>query len=94
MWRPRKKNRPAVIRWAWRGRVRGRRFVWRVVGRVRCLPPFVADLPARLRAGPRTFADAGADLGYFGDPARATAEEGHAMLDALADIIIGAIPWH
>ncbi len=49
---------------------------------------------ARLRAGARTFADAGADLGYFGDPARATAEEGHAMLDALADIIIGAIPWH
>ncbi|HRA31780.1 MAG TPA: creatininase family protein [Thermomicrobiales bacterium] len=64
------------------------------VEQMRALPPVWIDLPARLRAGARTFADAGADLAYFGDPARATAEEGHAMLDALADIIIGAIPWH
>lgn len=61
---------------------------------MRALPPVWIDLPARLRAGARTFADAGADLGYFGDPSRSTAEEGHALLDALAKIIVSAIPLH
>ncbi len=64
------------------------------VEEMRGLPPVWIDLPARLRAGARTFADAGAELGYFGDPARSTAEEGHALLDALASIIVGAIPQH
>lgn len=61
---------------------------------MRSLPPVWIDLPARLRAGARTFADAGAEMGYFGDPARATAEEGHTLLDALADIVIGALPQY
>jgi len=52
------------------------------------LPPVWIDLPARLRAGARTFADAGASLGYFGDPARATPEEGQAMLRALAEMVV------
>lgn len=51
------------------------------------LPPVWIDLPARLRAGARTFLEAGAELGYFGDPASATTEEGQRMLDALADIV-------
>lgn len=64
------------------------------IDEMRGLPPVWIDLPARLRAGARTFADAGAELGYFGDPARSTAEEGHALLDALAEMIVSAIPQH
>lgn len=52
------------------------------------LEPVWIDLPAKLRAGARTFADAGAELGYFGDPAKATAAEGHEMLDALAEMVV------
>jgi creatinine amidohydrolase len=51
------------------------------------LPPVWIDLPARLRDGARTFAEAGADLGYFGDPASASPEEGQEMLSNLAEII-------
>ena len=36
--------------------------------RSRALPPVWIDLPAKLTAGARTFKDAGAELGYFGDP--------------------------
>ena len=52
------------------------------------LTPVMIDLPARLKAGARTFADAGGDLGYFGNPAAATATEGEKMLDALAGIML------
>lgn len=52
------------------------------------LKPVWIDLPARLRAGARTFTESGADMGYFGDPARASAEEGHRMLDALAGMVV------
>ena len=55
------------------------------------LEPVWIDLPAKLTAGARTFADAGATLGYFGDPASATVEEGHRMLDALAEIVMMAL---
>jgi creatinine amidohydrolase len=55
---------------------------------VKDLKPVWIDLPDRLRAGARTFTEAGADMGYFGNPARASAEEGHRMLDALAGMII------
>lgn len=57
----------------------------------RGLPPVWIDLPGRLRAGARTFAEAGATKGYFGDPARATVEEGRAMFDALARIYVTAL---
>jgi creatinine amidohydrolase len=52
------------------------------------LQPVWIDLPARLRAGSRTFLEAGAEDGYFGDPATATADEGHRFLNALAGIIV------
>jgi creatinine amidohydrolase len=52
------------------------------------LEPVWIDLPARLRDGARTFAEAGATLGYFGDPAKSTLEEGHRMLGALAEIVM------
>ncbi|MCA1669514.1 MAG: creatininase family protein, partial [Thermomicrobia bacterium] len=55
------------------------------------LPPVWIDLPAKLRAGAKTFAEAGATLGYFGDPASATTEEGHILFDALAHIYVTAL---
>lgn len=58
---------------------------------VRNLEPVWIDLPARLREGARTFADAGATLGYFGEPARASVSEGHRMLDALAKMVVDLV---
>lgn len=55
------------------------------------LPPVWIDLPGKLRAGAKTFAEAGATLGYFGDPASATVAEGEAMFDALARIYATAL---
>jgi creatinine amidohydrolase len=55
------------------------------------LEPVWIDLPARLKEGTRTFAEAGATLGYFGDPASSSVEEGHRMLDALAEIVMMAL---
>ena len=65
-------------------------------GRVRrellgSLPPVWVDLPGRLRAGARTFAEAGGGEGYFGDPATATAEEGERLLGALAEMVATAV---
>jgi creatinine amidohydrolase len=53
----------------------------------RKLPPLWIDLPEQIRGGARTFAEAGSDLAYFGDPASASVEEGRAMLDALAKML-------
>jgi len=55
------------------------------------LEPVWIDLPAKLRAGARTFAEAGATLGYFGDPASSAPDEGHRMLDALSEIVMMAL---
>jgi len=55
------------------------------------LPPVWVDLPARLRASARTFAEAGGTEGYFGDPATATAAEGAALFDALAAIVVESV---
>jgi len=55
------------------------------------LPPVIVDLPSRLRAGARTFAEAGGPDAYFGDPARATAAEGERLFDALASMIATAV---
>jgi creatinine amidohydrolase len=55
------------------------------------LEPVWIDLPAKLRGGARTFLEAGATLGYFGDPASSTVEEGHRMLDVLAEIVVMAL---
>ena len=55
------------------------------------LPPVWVDLPARLRAGARTFAEAGGTEGYFGDPATATAAEGVTLFDTLARIVVESV---
>jgi len=55
------------------------------------LPPVWVDLPAQLRAGARTFAEAGGADGYFGDPATATITEGEALFNALAQIVVESL---
>ena len=55
------------------------------------LPPVWIDLPATLRDGAKTFAAAGGDLGYFGEPATATAEEGERLFVALGTMLRDAI---
>jgi creatinine amidohydrolase len=55
------------------------------------LPPVWIDLPGRLKGGATTFTEAGGTEGYFGDPARASAEEGEALLDALGAMVVVAI---
>ncbi|HET9015690.1 MAG TPA: creatininase family protein [Thermomicrobiaceae bacterium] len=55
------------------------------------LPPVWVDLPARLRAGARSFAEAGGTRGYFGDPARASVDEGEMLFAALAAMVRDAV---
>jgi len=55
------------------------------------LDPVMIDLPAALRSGARTFAEAGGTLGYFGNPKDATAAEGDRLFDELAAITIDAL---
>ena len=55
------------------------------------LLPVWIDLPARLSEGARTFAEAGGFLGYFGEPATATTEEGERLFEALGTIIRDAV---
>lgn len=55
------------------------------------LEPVWVDLPARLRAGARTFAEAGGALGYFGDPRAATADEGERLFGALGRMIATSV---
>ncbi len=55
------------------------------------LPPVWIDLPEQLRAGARTFLEAGSALGYFGDPASATPEEGHRHLATLAEMVVESL---
>lgn len=55
------------------------------------LEPVQVDLPAALKAGARYFDEAGGALGYFGDPATATAEEGEKMFAALVSIVLDAL---
>lgn len=55
------------------------------------LPAVEIDLPARLRAGASTFAEAGGTQAYFGDPASATADEGERLYDALVEMIMTAL---
>lgn len=55
------------------------------------LVPVLIDLPAALKAGAHYFDEAGGTLGYFGDPAKATAEEGERMFAALVSIVLASI---
>jgi creatinine amidohydrolase len=55
------------------------------------LAPLSIDLLAKLAAGVRSFAQAGASEAYCGDPAAASAEEGRAHLAALAGMIVTSV---
>jgi creatinine amidohydrolase len=50
------------------------------------LPPMDA-LAAALKKGATTFAEAGGEDAYFGDPTAASAEEGEARFEAMAEIV-------
>jgi creatinine amidohydrolase len=50
------------------------------------LPP-MDGLTAALKGGAKTFAEAGGEDAYFGDPTAASAEEGEALFESLADIL-------
>jgi creatinine amidohydrolase len=55
------------------------------------LPPNPASLSEAIRAGRRTFAEAGGPQAYFGAPGEATAEEGRATIAALGEILAEAV---
>ncbi len=57
----------------------------------RTLPPIWIDLLAAVKAGARTFDQAGSPLAYFGEPGTASAEFGERMFGALGEIIADAI---
>lgn len=57
----------------------------------RSLPPVWVDLPAQLRAGAKTFYEAGGTQGYFGDPATATATDGEPLFATLAQIAVESL---
>ncbi len=50
------------------------------------LPAVAIDLIAKMKQGVKTFQDAGADDAYCGDPAAATAAEGHVLVESLGSI--------
>jgi len=52
------------------------------------LAPVAIDLIEKMRAGARSFVQAGATEAYCGDPASASAEEGRERIDALARMIV------
>lgn len=57
----------------------------------RRLPPLDVDLPARIKAGAKTFQEAGGPEAYFGDPAGASADEGERLLEAVAEFSAAAL---
>jgi creatinine amidohydrolase len=55
------------------------------------LPPLPIDLAQAMKAGVRTFVEAGARDAYFGDPAAATRQEGDAIYGLLVTMIVTTI---
>ena len=56
------------------------------------LEPVWIDLPDRIHNhGARTFEEAGSEWAYFGDPARATKEEGDIIFEALGQMIAAGV---
>lgn len=55
------------------------------------LPPLEVGLIEKMRAGVKSFREAGADAAYCGAPAEATAEEGIAQIEALAAMIAESV---
>jgi len=53
----------------------------------RALAPLAVDLIGKMRDGVKSFREAGAVDAYCGDPASASAEEGHERIDALAAMV-------
>lgn len=52
------------------------------------LSPVWIDLPDQIRNhGAQTFKEAGSEWAYFGDPTKASAEEGHMIFEALAQMV-------
>lgn len=55
------------------------------------LPALWASLSEAIRAGKRTFHEAGGERAYFGDPAAASADEGERTVQALGEILAEAV---
>ncbi len=55
------------------------------------LAPLSIGLIERMRAGAKTFVQAGASEAYCGDPARASAEEGRELTERLAEMIVTSV---
>jgi len=55
------------------------------------LPPVEVHLIEKMRAGAKSFVQAGATEAYCGDPAGASAEEGRELIDALARMIVQSV---
>jgi creatinine amidohydrolase len=55
------------------------------------LPPIARSLPDAIRAGRRTFEEAGGESAYFGWPAEATEEEGRRTVEVLGEILEEAV---
>ena len=60
-------------------------------GRWEELPPVPHSLSEAIREGKETFQEVGGDRAYFGDPARATAEEGRETIRVLGEILAEAV---
>ena len=58
---------------------------------LRALPAKEIGLIEKMRAGVKSFRDAGADMAYCGAPAEASAEEGHELIDRLADMVVSTV---
>jgi creatinine amidohydrolase len=52
------------------------------------LPELAIDLARAMRQGIRTFEEAGAHRAYFGDPARASRDEGEALYARLCEMVV------
>ncbi|MDA8019097.1 MAG: creatininase family protein [Thermoanaerobaculia bacterium] len=57
----------------------------------RDLPPRPVSLSEAIRRGQTSFEQAGGAEAYFGDPAAASAEEGHATIQTLGEILFEAV---
>lgn len=57
----------------------------------RSLAPLPVDLPARIKAGAKSFEECGGPDAYFGDPASATAQDGERLLETLAECSEAAV---
>lgn len=57
----------------------------------RALPELAVDLPARIKAGAKTFLEVGGPDAYLGNPAGATVEEGQRLLNLLGEATAAAL---